>query len=33
MYYVGLPIPIVAVSVGLSYDKYAIKDGNGERTT
>ena len=25
---VGLPIPIVAVSVGLSYDIYGIEDAN-----
>ena len=28
--FVGLPIPIVVVSVILSYDKYGIKDDNGE---
>ena len=28
--FVGLPIPIVTISVGLSYDKYGIKDDNGE---
>ena len=27
----GLPIPIVVASVGLSYDKYGIKSDNGER--
>ena len=27
----GLPIPIVVVSVGLSYDKYGIKSDIGER--
>jgi len=29
--YVGLPIPIVAISVGLSYENYGIKDDNGNR--
>ena len=33
MYYdafVGLPIPIVGISVGLSYDKYGIENDNGK---
>jgi len=27
----GLPIPIVAISAGLSYEKYQIKNEDGER--
>ena len=27
----GLPVPIVTISVGLSYDKYGIKDSTGTR--
>ena len=27
----GLPIPIVVISVGLSYENYAIKDNSGNR--
>ena len=32
IFFLGLPIPIVAVSVGLSYDKYGIKDNNNNET-
>ena len=28
--FIGLPIPIVAVSFGLSYDKYGIENDNGD---
>ena len=27
----GLPIPIVVISVGLSFENYAIKDNSGNR--
>jgi len=32
MYILGLPIPIVAVSAGLSHENYEIKGADGETT-